>query len=244
MPKDFGPFDTRREVFAHLKGLYFGSAEQRRRYAQHFRERFLGRLRPDTRRVIESAEDKALELDADLMDTGHLLAGVLSVMPVHGVSLSDVEPRLARGFSTEDATALATLGISLDDVVERAEQSFGPDALRPHHRDTVTYRVRPTFEYSLAWTAAASDAGGLWIAEPEHIFAALLDPAVSGPTTRAIAIMRALAFDVDGTLDSLRDRLGSRSDRAFFEGRGFAGRLFRVGRWAASFRGETEHGGT
>src|SRR5260221_14774082 len=129
---------SRREVFREImRARKAKTPDARRAIRQEYRDRFLARLEPSTRRVIEFGEEEARNAGASLLDTGHLLAGVVradvgpsgEVLREADVSVDVVRPRLRGDFSDADAAALAALGISLDEVTERTRAAFGPDAL-------------------------------------------------------------------------------------------------------------------
>lgn len=106
------------------------------------------RFTPEARAVVERAEREARSFAHPWIGTEHLLLGVLGasssaasdLLVGHGVTLDTTRTALDRlvgrgGFRTEDAAALRTVGIDLDQVRQAAEASFGPGALdRPPAR--------------------------------------------------------------------------------------------------------------
>jgi len=105
-------------------------------------ERFTGKAR----RVVVLAQQEAREHGAHGVDSGHMLRALfavpdnLGVMVLEGFSVrrTDVEAELDRRRPAAaddardtalDATALAALGIDLDEVRRRVEEAFGPGAL-------------------------------------------------------------------------------------------------------------------
>jgi ATP-dependent Clp protease ATP-binding subunit ClpA len=117
----------------------------------------LERFTEKARRVVVQAQQQAREHGDDVVDTGHMLQALfavpdnLAVLVLEGFSVRrpDVEadldrcrPAEARDATSDvppepslDATALAALGIDLDEVRRRAEEAFGPGALdRPRRR--------------------------------------------------------------------------------------------------------------
>jgi ATP-dependent Clp protease ATP-binding subunit ClpA len=94
------------------------------------------RFSHQARRVVVLAQEDARARSADRIDPDHLLvrlwddpggpvAGVLSDV---GIERGDVTSELA-DVAGPDRAALAGLGIDLDEVRRRVEQSFGPGAL-------------------------------------------------------------------------------------------------------------------
>jgi ATP-dependent Clp protease ATP-binding subunit ClpA len=100
------------------------------------------RFTEKARTVVVLAQQQARARGDDTIDTGHVLRALfavpdnLAVMVLEGCSVrcADVEADLDRRRSagaggTPDATALAALGIDLDEVRRRVEEAFGPGAL-------------------------------------------------------------------------------------------------------------------
>jgi ATP-dependent Clp protease ATP-binding subunit ClpA len=100
------------------------------------------------RETVVGAKREARELGPGPIGTQHLLlaltapeAGVASaVLHAAGLDAQRVRaeivrlvgaPAPAKLLDDEDAAALRTIGIDLDAVLARIEESFGPDALRP-----------------------------------------------------------------------------------------------------------------
>lgn len=226
------------------------SPEARREAARQTRNEVFGRMLPDVRRIMEASEDVALELGADLMDTGHLLAGLLSVVTIDGLKVEEVRPRLARGFSPDDEEALATLGISLSDVIENAQASFGSDAMRSRRpRRGQIYRIQPSFEWMMALGIAEMEARVRGASDilPAHLLMALLEPGPVITTSRALAILHASGCDIAAIRRSLESEIGPRpllrrsGQRAYFEGTGIMGMLFRWMSKDMEQDGMTEH---
>jgi len=114
----------------------------------------LERFTEKARRVVVLAQQQAREHGDDVVDTGHVLQALcavpdnLAVLVLEGFSVRrpDVEadldrrrPAGARDATSDvqpslDATALAALGIDLDEVRRRAEEAFGPGALERSRR--------------------------------------------------------------------------------------------------------------
>ena len=101
------------------------------------------RFTEKARTVVVLAQQQARERGDGTIDTGHLLRALCAVpesvalMVLEGFSVdrADVEadlragPAPASGTSAADADALAALGIDLDEVRRRIEETFGPGAL-------------------------------------------------------------------------------------------------------------------
>jgi len=103
-------------------------------------ERFTDRARA----VVVRAKAEARELRHPVVGTEHLLLAMLSdegslayaVLHDAGVDAESVRAEVRRVVGTsptllgeEDAAALRTIGIDLDTVLARIEETFGPDAL-------------------------------------------------------------------------------------------------------------------
>jgi ATP-dependent Clp protease ATP-binding subunit ClpA len=99
-----------------------------------------------SRGVVLRAKGEAQELRHPVVGTEHLLLALLSedagigyaVLHEAGVDAESVRTEVRRQVGTpppilgeEDAAALRTIGIDLDAVLARIEESFGPDALDP-----------------------------------------------------------------------------------------------------------------
>jgi ATP-dependent Clp protease ATP-binding subunit ClpA len=104
------------------------------------------RFTDQARDVVLRAKEEARELRHPLIGTEHLLLALLSadaglayaVLREAGVDAASVRADVLRlvGASpqylgAEDAAALRTIGIDLDAVLARIEESFGPEALDP-----------------------------------------------------------------------------------------------------------------
>ena len=99
------------------------------------------------RTAVVLAQDEARGLRHNYLGTEHLLLGLLReqtgvasrALAGLGISAedvrSDVERIVGRGspaaLSEDDAAALRTIGIDLDEVRRRIEETFGPEALAP-----------------------------------------------------------------------------------------------------------------
>jgi ATP-dependent Clp protease ATP-binding subunit ClpA len=127
------------------------------------------RFTDDARRAVVLAQEEAVALRHGWIGTEHVLLGVLRaegdgarLRAGFGVDAAgvrdDVVRIVGRGEDDIDRDALATLGIDLDAVRERAERAFGPGALmrrRRCRRGTVgrelpfTARAKKALEISL-----------------------------------------------------------------------------------------------
>lgn len=94
------------------------------------------RFTDPARRAVVLAQEEARERRADRIRPEHLLLGILrcpgtpgeELLRAAGVGADEVDHDLVRA-RPDDAAALATLGIDLDEVRRRAEESFGAGAL-------------------------------------------------------------------------------------------------------------------
>ncbi|ALL77927.1 hypothetical protein AD006_26210 [Pseudonocardia sp. EC080610-09] len=94
------------------------------------------RFTDPARRAVVVAQEEARGRHADRIGPEHLLLGILrcpgtpgeELLRAAGVGAAEVDHDLARA-RPDDADALATLGIDLDEVRRAAEESFGPGAL-------------------------------------------------------------------------------------------------------------------
>ena len=113
------------------------------------------------RTAVVLAQDEARGLRHNYLGTEHLLLGLLreqtgaASRALAGVGISaedvrsDVERIVGRGspaaLSEDDAAALRAIGIDLDEVRRRIEETFGPEALAPRapRRRRTTRRCQP-----------------------------------------------------------------------------------------------------
>ena len=103
------------------------------------------RFTDPARRAVVLAQEEARDLDHHYLGTEHLLLGVLRegsgaaarALQRLGIEVTDVRSDLVRIVGRgspaerweEDADALRTIGIDLDEVRRRVEETFGPRAL-------------------------------------------------------------------------------------------------------------------
>jgi ATP-dependent Clp protease ATP-binding subunit ClpA len=97
------------------------------------------RFTKDARAVVVLAQEEAIALEADRIGNEHLLLGLAAeqgtaarVLDPLGLGHADVRAELERTNKRLDADALASIGIDLEEVRRRVEESFGPGALSGH----------------------------------------------------------------------------------------------------------------
>ncbi|MFG3365920.1 Clp protease N-terminal domain-containing protein [Streptomyces sp. NPDC048156] len=129
------------------------------------------RFTPDTRAVVVHTQEHARQLGHDHIGPEHLLLALVStdqpagaVLREHGVTPEGVEEEIvrlvglggSRLFGALDRDALASVGIDIDAVRARIEESFGPEALTRAdstvHRGPRTSRRGPRRVVSAALT--------------------------------------------------------------------------------------------
>jgi ATP-dependent Clp protease ATP-binding subunit ClpA len=98
------------------------------------------RFSKEARAAVVDAQDVARECGSPTVDSRHLLVAVLGSSPTVRLAMqtSGSDPTAVVGHLRSelrndrlDEAALASLGVDLDAVRRRAEESFGPDALDP-----------------------------------------------------------------------------------------------------------------
>ena len=101
------------------------------------------RFTTQARSVVSLAQDEARELGHPNVGTHHLLLGILDepdtaggrALAALGIDRNEVRDEVRRverdraAFSEQDADALRSVGIDLDEVRRTVEESFGPGAL-------------------------------------------------------------------------------------------------------------------
>ena len=150
--------------------------------------RLLPRRRPGPRaktarpaeRYVAAGAEQARRLGHSYVGTEHVLLALIrnpdgsatAVLQQLGVSTDTVEERLARWLATSepkiDPEALAALGIDLETVRERLEQTFGPGALE---RTPTCIGICPRLKMALAY--AVDHADGQPVTD-EHILLGML----------------------------------------------------------------------
>lgn len=157
----------------------------------------------EARGVVVGAADLARDLRHDYLGTEHLLLSLASgthearraldragfaasaarddLLELLGRCVDDDQDEVALG--PEDAAALATIGVDLDDVRERAEAAFGPGALerpvrwlgsRRRRRCAMPFLPNAKKALELALREAIR-LGDQWIG-PEHVLLGLTRP--------------------------------------------------------------------
>jgi ATP-dependent Clp protease ATP-binding subunit ClpA len=129
---------------------------------------------------LAAGAEQARRLGHSYVGTEHVLlalirnpdGGATAVLPQLGVSTDTVEERLARWLATSkpkiDPEALAALGIDLETVRERLEETFGPGALE---RTPACLGICPRLKMALAY--AVDHADGHPVTD-EHILRGML----------------------------------------------------------------------
>ena len=176
------------------------------------------RFTREARAVVVRAAQDGRRVGSDHVGTEHLLLGLLA--PEAGSTsrlLADVGlgPERAEAavrrlssasesfFTHEEADALRTVGIDVEAVLERMEQTFGPEAVRPQRsprrgpfrrsraggRSRFTPRARKVLELSLRQAIRCQDDH----IAAEHILLGLLREGRG----RAVTILRERGVDLD-----------------------------------------------
>ncbi|WP_157246676.1 Clp protease N-terminal domain-containing protein [Nonomuraea typhae] len=158
------------------------------------------RFTTDARQSVLAAANLAAESGAAKAEPDHLLLALsrgggagADILTRHGVSADDLTvaargPRLRAGLTDDEAAALGEVGIDVEQVFRRIEQTFGPDALdqpataRPPRRPgrvggPYSPQAKKVLELSLREARAL---GAREIGSP-HLLLALLRQGVSAP---------------------------------------------------------------
>lgn len=144
------------------------------------------RFTHDARMAVVQAQERARAANADEIDTPHLLAGLaagdgIRLLTGLGVSSADIAADLDRirrrgGVSDADAAALIELGIDVDRIVERVEETHGQGALAvgktKQRRGHIPFtdQAKRTLELSLVEAKRLEDD----FIGPEHLLLALV----------------------------------------------------------------------
>jgi ATP-dependent Clp protease ATP-binding subunit ClpA len=99
------------------------------------------RFHRDARIAVVVAQEEAREMHAGEITPGHILLGVLEsaghglseLLAQHGLTTDAVRSRLVADdapLTDDDAVALRSIGIDLDEVRDRIAKAFGEDAFR------------------------------------------------------------------------------------------------------------------
>lgn len=165
------------------------------------------RFTPAAREVVVRAQREARAFAHPWIGTEHLLLGLLAasdspavdVLVDHGVNLDPTRSALDQlvgrgGFRTDDAAALRTVGIDLDQVRQAAEATFGPGALdRPPvwrcrrrsglrrrrqrvHAESGELPFMPRAKRALERARLEAERGRRGLLDVEHLLLGLLDP--------------------------------------------------------------------
>lgn len=104
------------------------------------------------RECVTQAQEEARKLGHDYIGTEHLLVAVCAdkqglgghVLRRHGVTAEALREDIVRivGRAGPDAEALATIGIDLEEVRARVEETFGPGALDPGRGGHIPFTPR------------------------------------------------------------------------------------------------------
>jgi ATP-dependent Clp protease ATP-binding subunit ClpA len=125
------------------------------------------------RGAVVSARDAAHDLGSAEIGAEHLLLGAMTdqqgvparILRQLGVERSAVEAQ-ARSFGSPDSEALKTIGVDLDAVRRRAEETFGPGALdRPRRQRAGLFGHRSVGGGHLPFTAEAKKTLGAALRE-------------------------------------------------------------------------------
>jgi ATP-dependent Clp protease ATP-binding subunit ClpA len=151
------------------------------------------RFTTQARAVVRVAQEEARALDADHVGREHLLLGVAAdqglgaqVLEPLGLGYPALRAEVGRSRGALDADALASIGIDLDEVRRRVEESFGPGALggRRSRRGHAPFcpKAKRALELSLREALALGDRH----IGPDHVLLGLASDADSG-AARALA---------------------------------------------------------
>ncbi|HZC73868.1 MAG TPA: Clp protease N-terminal domain-containing protein [Jatrophihabitans sp.] len=193
------------------------------------------RFTPDARQVVVRAQQEARNFAHPWLGTEHLLLGVLdasgepaaAVLGDLGITLDTARDALGHlvgrgGFCANDAAALRTVGIDLEQVRRAAEANFGPGALdRPvaqcRRRASLFRRRRVDDSYDglpfmprakrvLERARNEAKSSGVGDIDVDHLLLGLLDP----KGNMAVELIRHLGADPE----LVRARLRARRDTA------------------------------
>jgi ATP-dependent Clp protease ATP-binding subunit ClpA len=117
-----------------------------------------------TKRAIVGARDAATALGHDFTGTEHLLLGLAQTAGVasealraHGVELGQLRDEMVRAMAADGISAtrgqaakdaLSSLGIDLAEIRRRADENFGPDALK-YPRPAFSLQAKKAVQASL-----------------------------------------------------------------------------------------------
>ncbi len=124
------------------------------------------RFTQEARAVVLLAQDEATALEADRIGAEHLLLGLAAergaaarVLEPLGLGHAALRAELEQTGAGLDADALASIGIDLDEVRRRVEESFGPGALGGHRtgRRPFSPEAKKALELALREAIALGD---------------------------------------------------------------------------------------
>ena len=173
------------------------------------------RFHPTARRLVVDAQEQVRVIGAGAIGSQHFLAAVLArnegpgatVLRAAGIDETAIAPYLTPGafLYPGDAEALASIGIAVDEIERRVEESFGEGALRrgptsrsPSHIPFET-EAKQGLEQSLR---ECMDLGTHRIT-PDHVLLGMLHDA-----SHAAHVVRSLGHDPAELRRRLRSALG------------------------------------
>jgi ATP-dependent Clp protease ATP-binding subunit ClpA len=175
------------------------------------------KLTEQSKQIIRTAQDAAISLRHDFIGTEHFLLGLAAtsgvageVLGAHGVELGRVRQEVIRltretGVAATGGQlaneALSSIGIDVVEIQRRADDTFGPGALR-FPRPAFTVQSKKVLQNSLQ---ASVELGDVQI-DTGHILLGLLDT-----DTDAIATQALQALGIDST--ALRSATLNRLER-------------------------------
>jgi ATP-dependent Clp protease ATP-binding subunit ClpA len=156
------------------------------------------RFTQEARAVVRAAEAEADALGAAAIGREHLLLGVAaqsgiaaSALESVGARRQDLRAEVVRSAGCLDADALASIGIDLDEVRRRVEESFGPGALARRGRRRGRPRFSPGAKKALELSLREALALGDGHIGAEHILLGV----VRDPGEPAGTVLRAHGAD-------------------------------------------------
>ena len=173
------------------------------------------RFTPQAREAMVLAQEESARLRHPWLGTEHLLLGLLrqpgtaasNVLAGLGVTAASVErelirclgePRGEQILGEEDERALRTLGIDLQEVRARVEETFGPGALERARPGSCGWPMMPRLKEGLERAAREAGRG---LIETEHLLLGVLQ--VRGAL--AVELLRGLAVTPDAVRAGVRD---------------------------------------
>jgi ATP-dependent Clp protease ATP-binding subunit ClpA len=165
------------------------------------------------RDVLGVAEAEAAALGARAVAPEHLLLALVQadgaageLLHSRGVTreavLACTVTRNGNGAAEFDPAALATLGIDLDAVLQRVEETFGPGALERTRAGRQLCRERMFTAAAKQVLDRAVNAARCELAEPEHLLLGLIEERKSG----AAAVLRERGVSADAVRAAIDDR--------------------------------------